>query len=75
MTGAWLEGIAPSKIADFAAEATACDADMMGDITTDAKRIALLASLVHAAQARARDRSRLGDRPQGAFVGDIPWVP
>jgi len=53
-TGAWLEGVAPSKIADFAGEAAAADAGVMRDYA-DNKRIALLACLLHSARARARD--------------------
>jgi TnpA family transposase len=51
-----LEGIAASKIADFAGEAEAADADVLArTYTVDAKRVALLVCLVHTAQARARD--------------------
>ncbi|MBE1582750.1 DUF4158 domain-containing protein [Nonomuraea angiospora] len=51
-----LEGIAASKIADFAGEAEAADADVLArSYTVDAKRVALLVCLVHTAQARARD--------------------
>jgi hypothetical protein len=51
-----LEGIAASKIADFAGEAYAADAVVPArTYTVDAKRVALLVCLVHAAQARARD--------------------
>ncbi|MEV8061815.1 Tn3 family transposase [Streptomyces antimycoticus] len=53
-TDAWLEGIAPGKIADFAAEAGALDAAELRDYETG-KLIALLACLVHAARRRARD--------------------
>src|SRR5450755_3608875 len=53
-TGAWLEGIAESKIADFAGEAMAADAAVMRDIAP-LKRIALLACMVHVARTRARD--------------------
>ncbi|MFJ2722941.1 hypothetical protein [Streptomyces sp. NPDC087437] len=52
-TDAWLEGIAPGKIADFAAEAGALDAAELRDYETG-KLIALLACLVHAARQRAR---------------------
>lgn len=51
---AWVEGVAASKIADFAAEADAGDADVLGRYEP-VKRVALLACLVHTAQARARD--------------------
>jgi TnpA family transposase len=50
----WWQGVAPSKIADFAGEAAAADAAVMSDYTP-AKRIALVAALVFTAQARARD--------------------
>ena len=51
---AWWQGVAPSKIADFAGEAAAADAAVMGDYGP-AKRIALVAALVFTAQAKARD--------------------
>ncbi len=55
-TGAVLEGIAASKIADFAGEADAADADVLArSYSVEAKRVALLVCLVHTAQARARD--------------------
>ncbi|MGH3276614.1 MAG: Tn3 family transposase, partial [Streptosporangiaceae bacterium] len=47
----WVEGVAASKLADFAGEAGAA---VMRDYG-DAKRIALLAALVAAAQGKARD--------------------
>ncbi|SEG91989.1 hypothetical protein SAMN04489712_13160 [Thermomonospora echinospora] len=50
----WVEGVAASKIADFAAEADADDADVLSRYEA-VKRVALLARLVHTAQARARD--------------------
>ena len=50
----WVEGIAESKIADFAGEAAAADAAVMRDVCQP-KRTALLACLVHVAQTRARD--------------------
>ena len=53
-TGAWLEGIAESKIADFAGEAMAADAAVMRDVAP-LKRTALLACMVHVARTRARD--------------------
>ena len=54
--GAVLDGIAASKIADFAGEAHAADADVLRrSYTSQAKRLALLACLVHTAQAQARD--------------------
>ena len=53
-TAAWLAGIAPSKIADFAGEAAAQDAAAMGDYSP-VKRVALVACLVHSARMRARD--------------------
>ncbi|HUR07971.1 MAG TPA: hypothetical protein VM347_35885 [Nonomuraea sp.] len=55
-TEAVLEGIAASKIADFAGEADAADADVLArTYSVQAKRVALLVCLVHTAQARARD--------------------
>ena len=42
---AWWQGVAPSKIADFAGEAAAADAAVMSDYSP-AKRIALVAALV-----------------------------
>jgi len=53
-TGAWLDGIAESKIADFSGEAMAADAAVMRDVAP-LKRIALLACMVHVARTRARD--------------------
>ena len=53
-TEAWLEGIAESKIADFAGEAAAADAGVMRDVAPP-KRTALLACMVHVARTRARD--------------------
>lgn len=50
----WVEGVAESKITDFAAEAAAQDAASLGDYDP-IKQIALLACLVYTAQARARD--------------------
>jgi Domain of unknown function (DUF4158) len=53
-TETWLDGIAESKIADFAGEAIAADAGVMRDVAP-AKRTALLACMVHVARTRARD--------------------
>lgn len=53
-TGAWLEGLAAAKIADFAGEAEAADAGVMQDYA-EAKRITLMACLVHKARMRVRD--------------------
>jgi hypothetical protein len=53
-TVCWLEGIAETKIADFAGEAAAADAAVMRDVAQP-KRTALLACLVRVAQTRARD--------------------
>jgi hypothetical protein len=53
-TEAWLEGVAESKIADFAGEAAAADAGVMRDVAP-LKRTALLACMVHVARTRARD--------------------
>jgi TnpA family transposase len=50
----WWQGVPPSKIADFAGEASAADAAVMGHYTPT-KRVALLAALVFTAQAKARD--------------------
>jgi TnpA family transposase len=51
---AWWQGVAPSKIADFAGEAAAADAAVMSDYSP-AKRIGLVAALVLRAQTQARD--------------------
>ncbi|MET8054860.1 DUF4158 domain-containing protein, partial [Streptosporangium sp. NPDC005286] len=53
-TGAWLEGIAPTKIADFAGEAAAQDADTLSRYEP-VKQVALLVCLLHTARMRARD--------------------
>jgi hypothetical protein len=53
-TDVWLDGVAESKIADFAGEARAADAAVMRDIS-EPKRTALLACLVHEARRQARD--------------------
>ena len=53
-TGAWMDGIAASKITDFAGEADAADAAVMGDYE-QMKRVALLACLAHKTRQRARD--------------------
>jgi hypothetical protein len=50
----WVEGVPASKLADFAGEADAADAAVMRDYG-EAKKIALLAALVSAAQGKARD--------------------
>jgi len=50
----WVEGIAATKLTDFAGEADATNAGVLRDYG-DAKRIAVLAALVHAARAKARD--------------------
>jgi Tn3 transposase DDE domain len=50
----WVAGIAASKLADFAGEAEAGDAAVMGDYGDD-KQVALLAALVHTARTKARD--------------------
>ncbi|WP_433357088.1 hypothetical protein ACQP25_22525 [Microtetraspora malaysiensis] len=52
-TDAWLEGIAPSKIADFAGEADAQNADILSRYDP-VKQVALLACLTHTARMRAR---------------------
>lgn len=53
-TDAWLEGVAPTKVADFAGEAAAQDADTLSRYEP-IKRLALVACLVHTARMRARD--------------------
>jgi hypothetical protein len=53
-TGRWLEGVAPSKVADFAGEAAAQDVDTLSRYG-DAKKVALVACLVHVARQKARD--------------------
>jgi hypothetical protein len=50
----WVEGVAASKLADFAGEADAADAAVMRDYG-GAKKVALLAALVSTAQGKARD--------------------
>ena len=55
-TGLVLEGIAASKIEDFAGEADAADADVLSRYASDGmRRCAVLACLVHTARSRARD--------------------
>ena len=55
-TGLVLEGIAASKIEDFAGEADAADADVLSRYAPDGiRRCAVLACLVHTARSRARD--------------------
>ena len=53
-TAAWLEGVAPGKVADFAGEAAAQDIDTLSRYE-ETKRLALVACLVHTARMRARD--------------------
>ena len=53
-TAVWLEGVAPGKVADFAGEAAAQDIDTLSRYE-EAKRLALVACLVHTARMRARD--------------------
>jgi hypothetical protein len=53
-TARWLEGVAPGKVADFAGEAAAQDVDTLSRYE-EAKRLALVACLVHTARMRARD--------------------
>lgn len=53
-TDVWLEGVAETKIADFAGEAAAADAGVMRDVAP-LKRTALLVCMVHAARTRALD--------------------
>jgi TnpA family transposase len=53
-TEVWLEGVAETKLADFAGEAAAADAGVMRDVAP-LKRAALLACMVHVARMQARD--------------------
>ncbi|MGH3182000.1 MAG: Tn3 family transposase, partial [Streptosporangiaceae bacterium] len=53
-TDAWMDGIAAGKVTDFAGEADAADAAVLGDYEP-VKRIALIACLAHRARQRARD--------------------
>jgi TnpA family transposase len=50
----WVEGVAPSKVADFAGEAAAQDIDTLSRYG-DAKKLALVACLAHTARMQARD--------------------
>jgi hypothetical protein len=49
-----VEGVAPSKVADFAGEAAAQDIDTLSRYG-DAKKLALVACLAHTARMQARD--------------------
>lgn len=51
---AWWQGVALSKITDFAGEGEAGDAAVLGDYG-QAKRTAVLAAMVHTAQEKTRD--------------------
>jgi TnpA family transposase len=53
-TAYWVEGVAPSKVADFAGEAAAQDIGTLSDYG-DAKKLALVACLAHTARMQARD--------------------
>jgi hypothetical protein len=53
-TARWLEGVAPSKVTDFAGEAAAQDVDTLSRYG-EAKKVALVACLVHVARQKARD--------------------
>ncbi len=53
-TAYWVEGLAPSKVADFAGEAAAQDVDTLSRYG-DAKKLALVACLAHTARMQARD--------------------
>ena len=53
-TGAWLAGVAPAKVTDFAGEAATQDIDTLSRYDP-VKRLALVACLVHTARMRARD--------------------
>jgi hypothetical protein len=53
-TAAWLGGVAPGKVTDFAGEAAAADAGVLRDYAV-VKRVAVMAALAHKARMRARD--------------------
>ncbi|WP_436778293.1 Tn3 family transposase [Yinghuangia sp. YIM S09857] len=53
-TGAWLVGVPMAKVGHFAGEARLTDANDMGKVG-EAKRLSLLASLVHTLRISARD--------------------
>ena len=53
-TACWVEGVAPSKVADFAGEAAVQDIDTLSRYG-DAKKLALVACLAHTARMQARD--------------------
>ncbi len=67
-TDTWLEGVAPTKVADFAGEADSLDAAAMGDYAPF-KRLALVACLVHTARMRSRD-----DLAEELRTGDIAVI-
>jgi hypothetical protein len=53
-TGAWVAGVAPAKVTDFAGEAAAQDIDTLSRYDP-VKRLALVACLVHTARMQVRD--------------------
>jgi TnpA family transposase len=53
-TAAWLEGVPPAKVANFAGEARVTDANDMRKMGRE-RRLALIACLLHLARIRARD--------------------
>jgi Domain of unknown function (DUF4158) len=54
-TGDWLRGIPPGKIGHFAGEARVTDVADFAKIKNEAKRLTLLASLIHVLRTAARD--------------------
>jgi hypothetical protein len=51
----WLRGIPPGKVGHFAGEARVTDVADLSKMKDDAKRLTLLASLIHVLRAAARD--------------------
>lgn len=54
-TEMWLQGVPPGKIGHFAGEARVTDVADLSKMKDDAKRLTLLASLVHVLRTAARD--------------------
>ena len=54
-TEVWLQGIPPGKIGHFAGEALVTDVADLSKMKDDAKRLTLLASLIHVLRTAARD--------------------
>lgn len=54
-TEEWLRGVPPGKIGHFAGEARVTDVSDLAKMRDDAKRLTLLASLVHVLRTAARD--------------------